>query len=201
MTTAPSTPRAGGRPRDPEVERSILTATQDLLVEHGYGAMTIAAVAARAHCGKSAIYRRWPAKTDLVVAAVRALHTTAALPDTGSLREDLRATARHYADSDPRSAGVLASLLSELGRDPELRDAAYRAIGEPPVAALVAVIERWIARGAIPPDVPVQLIAGIIPTAAFGSVSLRRRALDPDTIDALVDAVILPALAAATPRG
>lgn len=188
-----------GRPRDPEVERAILASTQDLLVERGYAETTIAAVAARAHCSKAAIYRRWDTKTALVVAAVRALHSTAPVPDTGSLREDLRATARHYAASDPRGAGVLASLLSELGKDADLREAAYRAIGEPPVAALVAVIRRWIERGEVSRDAPVDVIAGIIPTAAFGSVSLRRRTLDPEAIDALIDGVILPALRASPP--
>jgi AcrR family transcriptional regulator len=187
-------PKAAGRPRDPEVERSILTATQDLLIEHGYPGTTIAAVASRAHCGKSAIYRRWTTKVELVVAAVRALHVTADLPDTGDLRNDLLAAAMHFADSDERSGRVLASLLGEIGRDAELYDAAYRMIGGPPVAALVAVIERWIERGAVSPDVPVALIAGIVPTAAFGSISLRKRSLEPETVTDLVDHVLLPAL-------
>lgn len=193
-TTA--TAKTTGRPRDPEVERGILGATQDLLVELGYAGTTIAAVATRARCGKSAIYRRWETKTDLVVAAVRALHVTTELPDTGDLRDDLFAVAMHFAQADERSSKVLASLLSQLGHDPELRDVTYRTIGEPPVAALVAVIERWIERGAVPGDVPVRVIAGIVPTAAFGSVSLRQRALEPAAVAELVDAVMLPALRA-----
>lgn len=188
--------RAAGRPRDPEVERGILAATQDLLVESGYAGTTIAAVAARAQCGKSAIYRRWDSKIDLVVAAVRALHITTETPDTGALRDDLIAAALHFARSDERSGRVLASLLSELGRDPELRDVAYRTIGEPPVAALISVIERWIERGEVAADVPVALIAGIVPTAAFGSVMLRQRALDVATVTGLIDGVVLPALRA-----
>jgi AcrR family transcriptional regulator len=186
--------RAAGRPRDPEVERNILVATQDLLIEHGYPGTTIAAVASRARCGKSAIYRRWATKPDLVVAAVRALHVTAELPDTGALREDLLAAAMHFGSSDERSGPVLASLLSELGRNHELQEAAYRTIGRPPVAALVAVIERWIERQVVPPDVPVELIAGIVPTAAFGSVTLRKRSLEPQAVADLVDYVLLPAL-------
>ena len=42
----------------------------------------------------------------------------------------------------------------------------------------------------------VEVIAGIIPTAAFGSVTLRRRALDADAVAELVDYVLLPALGA-----
>lgn len=187
-------PKRIGRPRDPEVESSILTVTQDLLIEEGHAGTTIAAVASRARCGKSAIYRRWPTKIDLVVAAVRALHSTTALPDTGELRGDLIAVAMHFSRSDARSARVLSSLLSQLGTDPELREAAYRSIGEPPVAALVAVIERWIDRGVVPADVPVRMIADIVPTAAFGSVTLRQTSLSPGTVADLVDFIVLPAL-------
>lgn len=191
--------RVGGRPRDPEVERGILAATQDLLVENGYAGTTIATVASRARCGKSAIYRRWSTKAELVVAAVRALQVTTELPDTGVLRDDLLAVAMHFAASDDRSGPVLASLLSELGRDPELYDVAYRTVGRPPVVALTTVIERWIERGVVPSDVPVSLIAGIVPTAAFGSVTLRKRSLDPATVTELVDFVLLPSLRVATP--
>jgi AcrR family transcriptional regulator len=187
-------PKTTGRPRDPEVERGILVATQDLLIELGYAGTTIAAVAARAQCGKSAIYRRWETKSELIVAAVQALHTTTELPDAGTLRDDLIAVAMHFSRGDERSPKVLASLLSQLGEDPQLRDIAYRTIGEPPVAALVAVIERWRDRGVVSPEAPVRLIAGIVPTAAFGSVTLRQRSLDPEAVVELVDAVMLPAL-------
>ena len=186
--------RVAGRPRDPGVEAGILVAVQDLLIESGYAGTTIAAVAQRAHCGRSAIYRRWETKAELVVAAVRALQVTTAAPDTGTLRGDLLAAALHFADADERTASVLASILSEIGRDEELRDVAYRVIGGPPVAVLTSVIERWIDRGEVRADAPVSVIAGIVPTAAFGSVSLRRRALEPEAVTELVDQVILPAL-------
>ena len=183
-----------GRPRDPGVEASILAAVQDLLIESGYAGTTIGAVADRARCGRSAIYRRWETKAELVVAAVGALQIAADVPDTGTLRGDLLEAAMHFARADDRTALVLASILSEIGRDEELRDVAYRVVGGPPVAALTAVIERWIERGEVRGDAPVALIAGLVPTAAFGSVSLRRRALEPDAVVQLVDEVVLPAL-------
>ena len=112
--------RRAGRPRDPGVEGAILDAVQELLIENGYAGTTIGAVADRARCGRSAIYRRWENKAELVVAAVRALQVTAAVPDTGTLRGDLIAAAMHFAQADERTAGVLASILSEIGRDDEL---------------------------------------------------------------------------------
>lgn len=189
-----------GRPRDPQVERSILAATQDLLVEGGYSATTIAAVAARARCGKSAIYRRWRTKPDLVVAAVLAAQRSYAAADTGSLRGDFLAAAMHFADAGDRAADLLARVLSEIGRDPELYRAARASIGKPPVAMLVEVIERWIRRGVVSADVPVGLIADIVPTAAFGSVVLRQRGLPSQNIVDLVDHVVLPALSVGAER-
>jgi len=188
-----------GRPRDPEVERGILEATQDLLIDRGYAGTTIAAVAARARCGKSAIYRRWDTKADLVVAAVAASQQKREAPDTGDLREDLLAAALHFAEAGDRAALVLARVLSEIGRDEELYRAAHEKIGGPPVATLVSVIECWIERGAIAADVHVALIAAIVPTAAFGSVSLRQRGLEEQTVIDLVDHVLLPALTLGNP--
>lgn len=191
-----SSERAPGRPRDAAVGDAILSATQELLITHGYAGMTLAAVARAAGTGKAAIYRRFPGKVELVVAAVRAMQTPVAVPDTGSLRGDLLAAALHFARPDDRGSQVLASLLGELGKDDELYGAARQAIGGPPVQAIVAVIERWIDRGAIAGSTPVALIAGIVPTAAFGSVSLQKRALDPGTVTELVDEVVIPALLA-----
>lgn len=185
-----------GRPRNPNVDRAILDAAQDLLLERGYAGTTVAAVAERARCGKSAIYRRWPGKADLVVAAVLISQVPAVLPDTGSLRGDLVAAAMHFSGRDDRSARVLASMLTALGDDDELRATASREVGRPPVAAIAAVIERWIERGVVPATAPVALLAGIIPTAAFGSVVLQRRYLDESAVTELVDAVVIPALLA-----
>ena len=183
-----------GRPRDPAVESAILQATRDLLVERGFAGMTVEAVARAAGSGKAAVYRRWPSKTALVVAAVRALDTPSTIPDTGTLRGDPLECALHYSSVGRTPARVLASLLSELSRDPELRQAAYEAIGAPPAAALAAVLDRWVARGEIPASVPVGLLTGIIPAVAFRTVVLRQQALDPQTAADLVDHVMLPAL-------
>ncbi|MFC6342817.1 helix-turn-helix domain-containing protein, partial [Nocardioides hankookensis] len=86
MTTAP------GRPRDRRIDRAVLAATAELLVEVGYADLTIAAVAERARTTKPAIYRRWRSKAHLVHEA--AFPTDAErvqVPSTGALDTDLRA--------------------------------------------------------------------------------------------------------------
>jgi AcrR family transcriptional regulator len=186
--------RAPGRPRDLGVDGSILAATQDLLIARGYAGMTLSDVARAAGTGKAAIYRRYPGKAELVVAAVQAMQTPVEVPDHGTLREDLLAAALHFARPDDRGSQVLASLLGEIGRDADLYRAARAAIGGPPVQAIAAVIQRWIAAGVVRADAPVDLIAGLVPTAAFGSVSLQQKSLTPEAVSALVDEVLLPAL-------
>src|SRR6185437_576267 len=72
-------------------EQAILAAVIELLGEAGYEAMTMDAIAARAHASKTTIYRRWRGKPELVKAAVDG-HVAGPVPswaDTGSLRGDL----------------------------------------------------------------------------------------------------------------
>lgn len=183
-----------GRPRDPDLERSVLRAAVDVVIERGYTGATVDAVARAAGTGKAAVYRRWPSKSALMIAAVQSLQVDAVVPDTGTLRGDLYACARHYTRSDRRSAHVLAGLLGEVKSDPQLRQAAFNAIGKPPAEAFAAVLDRWICQGVISSSAPADLIAAIMPALAFREVIVRSRSLDIATVTRLVDDVFLPAL-------
>jgi len=65
--------RRPGRPRREDVDAAILDATIDELEEHGYAAVNIEAVAARAGVAKRTVYRRWPSKDDLMFDAISKL--------------------------------------------------------------------------------------------------------------------------------
>lgn len=196
---APAERSPAGRPRDAAIDGAVLAAAQDLLVQRGLSGTTMAAVAAAAGTGKAALYRRWPSKTALVVAAVRALYEPPEVPDTGTLRGDLASCALFFARPDDRSAKVLAALIAEIAHDRELADAAYRAIGRPPAEAIRAVLERWSARGRIAPGTPLPLLAGILPAYAFRAVAFGGHAIDEQTALDLVDHVLLPALTRTQP--
>jgi AcrR family transcriptional regulator len=66
-TAAPCAP-ANGRPRrrGQTLEHAIFDAVLDQLQTVGYVGLTMEGVAAAAHTGKAALYRRWPRKEDLV---------------------------------------------------------------------------------------------------------------------------------------
>ena len=104
-------------------ERAILAAVIELLGEVGYEAMTMDAVAARAHASKTTIYRRWRGKPELVRAAVDD-YVAGRVPswaDTGSLRGDLmtvmRAMRGHLTDE---FLAMMSGLIHAMRTDPEL---------------------------------------------------------------------------------
>ena len=75
-----------GRPRDPRIDAAILRATADLLVEIGYSNVTMAAVAERAGTTKTALYRRWSSKAELVHEAAFPTHTVSDRDSAGRHR-------------------------------------------------------------------------------------------------------------------
>jgi len=139
--------------RGAEREQAILMAVVELLGETGYEAMTMDAVAARAHASKTTIYRRWRGKPELVKAAVDG-YVAGRLPslaDTGSLRGDLMAVMRamrgHLTDE---FLAMMAGLLHAMRTDPELADVLRSHLADDYSAAL-PLIRRAAGRGEVPP--------------------------------------------------
>ncbi|WP_344669534.1 TetR/AcrR family transcriptional regulator [Catenulispora yoronensis] len=89
MTEQARQPRQ--RRRGDELEAALLDAAWQEVVEVGFPKMTMESVAARARTGVAVLYRRWPNKDDLVLAAIRHFGTTNPIevPDTGNLRDDM----------------------------------------------------------------------------------------------------------------
>ncbi|AIQ18848.1 transcriptional regulator [Paenibacillus sp. FSL H7-0357] len=84
---------SGARRRGDILENAILQAAWDELGEVGYALLTMEKIAARAKTNKTAVYRRWPNKAKIVVAAiikhVPKPELASFTPDTGDLRKDV----------------------------------------------------------------------------------------------------------------
>ena len=94
------------RRRGAALETAILDAAIEELRAVGYARMSMESVAARAGTGKPSLYRRWPSKIELAVAAAyRLTQDGEPAPDTGSLRGDLIAWLRTAADQMRGPAG------------------------------------------------------------------------------------------------
>ncbi|MCX7620860.1 MAG: TetR/AcrR family transcriptional regulator [Acidimicrobiales bacterium] len=112
-----------GRPRSTEADQAIIDATLDLFAAHGYDGVTIEAVAENAGVARSTIYRRFPTKAELLMAALEA--TTPAeglMPDTGSLEDDLFQLAVNLRQllRSSRLGRVLPAALAARSIHPEL---------------------------------------------------------------------------------
>jgi AcrR family transcriptional regulator len=158
-----------GRPRSEEAERVILDTTMHLLVSEGYAGFTLDKVAAQARVSKSTIYRRWPSKEHLVIAAFdRAPFLTPA--DKGSVVEDLVSVVLEFINivRTTALAAALPVLVGERSKNPALAEA-YDPWLERRRAAVKQIVERAIARGELPEGLDLNTAVDMV----MGPVILR----------------------------
>lgn len=155
-----------GRPRDRQIDAAVLGATLAVLDRSGYGRLTIEVVARDAGTTKPAIYRRWPNRQRLVLAALGQRLGDARAPDTGCTLCDLDECLKVFVAAFRRMPpGVLGPLFAECAGDRELRAAFMTVLFEPPRAAVRETLDRAHARGDLRDDVDLELILDL-----FGSL-------------------------------
>jgi len=152
-----------GRPRNPEIDAAVLRAALAVLDELGYGRLTLEGVARRAGTTKPAIYRRWPSRQRLVLAALGRRLGGAKAPDTGCTLCDLDECLKVFVAAFRRMApDVLGPLLADCAGDRELRAAFMTTLFEPPRAAVRATLERAYDRGDLRDEVDLELILDLV---------------------------------------
>ena len=116
------------RRRGTELEAALLAAAWDELVHAGFARLTMESVAARAKTGVAVLYRRWPNKDDLVLAAIAAygLAHPVEVPDTGSLRGDMIALLEAINDRRSSFTAVVIAAFSGLQASTGLTPAEVR---------------------------------------------------------------------------
>ncbi|PKY74463.1 TetR family transcriptional regulator [Actinomyces oris] len=177
---APRSKRAPGRPVDAALGPAIMLAVRDLLAESGYAALTTAAVARRAGVSTATLYRRWPTKRELVLAATRRMIETGAADetsgsgasvtedfDTGSLQSDLRAFIAHKNRSLSGATGqAVLSLLGELPQDQELKELLLGELLAATRSHLEQIRDQALARGEgavdLDPHAGARLVLGAV---------------------------------------
>ncbi|MGW6708234.1 TetR/AcrR family transcriptional regulator [Streptomyces sp. NPDC054956] len=195
--TPAATPAPARRSKiTPEREQQLYDAVLEQLREDGYEALTMEAIAARASCGKSTLYRQWKTKPQLVAAALRAdRRGTLAAVDTGNLVDDLREAARTAACTSGRDTRLMQALGIAVLSDEELKAALREALVEPELTAFHAIVERAVARGELPAGHPA---VEFLPAQLMGVLRIRPvlegRDADAEYLVRFVDACLLPAL-------
>ncbi|WP_433200508.1 TetR/AcrR family transcriptional regulator [Nocardia sp. CA-107356] len=182
------------RRRGTALEAAILRAAADELAESGYAGLTMDKVAARAGTNKNAIYRRWPNRLALGIAAYRLLATAVAPPDTGNLRDDvlemLRRANRHW--SSPLGA-VMRDLLAAAGGASELLAQLPEQSTDSSAATWLTILGRAVARGEAAPEALHPRVATVAIVLLRNEFVLRGVPSAPDDVlIEIVDEVYLP---------
>ena len=186
------------RRRGAALEEAILKAAAEVLTESGVAGLTMDEVARRAGTNKNALYRRWPNRVALGVAAYRRLAAAEpVLPDTGSLRGDALDLLRRANSTWSSPYGeILRGLIAAAGGVPELlaelRDPSARG-AEGYDAAWLTALARAAARGEAAPEALHPRVAGT-PTALLRNEYVTRGvpAVPDEVLVEIVDEVFLP---------
>ncbi|MBY8842447.1 TetR/AcrR family transcriptional regulator [Streptomyces sp. SP2-10] len=189
---------ASPRRRGAVLERAILDAALEELGTVGWKGLTMEGIAARAHTGKAAVYRRWPSKEDLVAdALVSGLPRVEKAPDLGSVREDLLALCRQVRQSMYSRPGIaLRSIIHECDRMQAERFAGLivGSVVEPTVELLRDVIDRGIGRGEVRPDAANGYVFDAIPAMMMYRSKMCGSEWSDRDLEEMVDLLMLPLL-------
>ncbi|TDC72601.1 TetR/AcrR family transcriptional regulator [Micromonospora sp. KC606] len=184
------------RRRGAALERAILQAAAEELAEVGYSNLTMDAVAARAGTSKNVIYRRWPNRAALSVAAYRQMLPTDPkdTPNAGDLRSDALALLNRANDRLSSPAGkILREILSDIQNDPDRVREIHGQLVNVGVAPWLTILARATARGEVGPE-------ALTPRVASVAVDLLRNEyvingvtkVPASTIIEIVDQIFLP---------
>ena len=176
-------------------ETELLEVTLRLLQEHGYDQLTVDAVARAAHASKSTVYRRWPSKAELVLAAfIEGVRQVAVAPNTGTLRGDLIKLGEACGEHGRQHASTIRAVMVEVSRHPALSDALEEQFLKRRKALIQHVLQQAVDRGEITKDAITDELWDLLP----GYLIFRSIMPGPPptrrTVQLLVDQFLVPGL-------
>jgi AcrR family transcriptional regulator len=187
------------RRRGQQLESALLDAAWDELVAVGFANLTMESVATRAHTGIAVLYRRWPNKHELVLAAIAHYGHVHPIetPDTGTLRGDLLALLTAFSKARATFIAVLAAagfsgLLADTGLTPaQARDKLLR---DQRIRSDQIIYQRAHDRG----DIVLDRIPPAVLAMPFDLVRhdllMNLNPLRPKRIHSIIDELFLPLL-------
>jgi AcrR family transcriptional regulator len=176
-------------------ETELLAVTLRLLQEHGYDRLTVDAVATTARASKATVYRRWPSKAELVLAAfIEGVRQVAVPPDTGTLRGDLLRLGELVCQQARVHASTIRAVLVEVSRNPALNDAMQHQFIDQRKALIHHILQQAVDRGEIDSAAVSDELWDVLPSYLVFRFIIPSRPPTHHTVQALVDEVIIPSL-------
>ncbi|AIQ27909.1 MULTISPECIES: TetR/AcrR family transcriptional regulator [Paenibacillus] len=177
-----------GRPRNTEAKNAILNASYDLLLEMGFGAVTVEKIAEQAQVSKATIYKWWPNKAAVVMDGyLFAATARLPIPDSGSVKEDLLIHAGNLAMFlSSREGKVITELIGEGQFDAGLAEAYRSRYFGPRRQEAWQLLERGVARGELKQELDIGSSIDLIYGPIFYRLLLTGDALNEESVRNLV---------------
>lgn len=192
--TQTADPSAEASPWSPR-EAELLAVTLQLLQEHGYDRLTVDAVASAARASKATVYRRWPSKAELVLAAfIEGVRQIAVAPNTGTLRGDLVKLGEVCCHQASQQASTIRAVMVEVSRHPALNDALQHQFLDQRKALMQHVLRQAVDRGEIAEGAITDELWDLLPGYLIFRAIVPDRPPTRRTVAALVDNFIMPGL-------
>lgn len=164
---------SAGRPRDTDLDHAIVAATQRLLGEVGYEALSIAAIAERAGTTRPAVYRRYGDKASLAIAAISSLATTLSPEPGDDPFEDLVAELTAFRKGITGVNGLaLAAVALGDATDEAVRSAYQAEVVAPRRARIGTIIDRAVGEGTLRADAADRRVAVTMCTGSWYAFAL-----------------------------
>jgi AcrR family transcriptional regulator len=190
--TAPHGSRS--RRRGEVLERALYEATLAELTEVGYGGLTMEGIAARAHTGKAALYRRWASKHDLVHAAL--VFALPPVPEPRSRRSPRDSLLAMFTAHRDILAGKTAfpglDIIHQLLHEPEMRAIFADAVVGPRLKIIDSILQAAVDDGDIDPATLTPLTARVGPALINQHFLLTGEPPNRRQLTLVVDTVIPP---------
>lgn len=176
-----------------DITATIRDAVMQELAVVGYARMSIEAVARRAGVSKSAVYRRWSSKLDLVLEIVESVAgQRVQLPDTGSLLGDLRLACMVICRAlrHPLASQIIPDLLAEAARNPQIGQTLQEALRTYQEVMGERLISRAVVRGELPAGVDYSFATDLIVGPVYWRLAVARTPLEPDEVLRLTEGIV-----------
>lgn len=177
-----------GRPRNVETQSSILTASYELLLESGFGAVTVEKIAERAQVSKATIYKWWPNKAAVVMDGfLSAAAARLPVPDTGSVFQDILEHATNMAQfMISREGSIFLEIIGEGQVDSGLAEAFRTRYIQPRRMEVRTVLNRGLQRGELDKDLDIALCTDLIYGPIFYRLLVTGDRVDKSYVEQLV---------------
>jgi AcrR family transcriptional regulator len=184
-----------------DITVAIRNAVMHELAEVGYGRLSIEAVARRAGVGKTAIYRRWGNKLEMVLEIVSDVAgRSVPLPDTGTFAGDLQLLMMIVSRALQHriASQIIPDLMAEASRNPQIAETLQKALQVHQLSVGDKLVGQAVARGELPAGTDPQVAVDLILGPLYWHLAISRTPIDDDYLEKLIVAVTAGLRATAT---